>query len=456
MAKKEVDFALSTRNWKDICFDKYNQDFTFIVDGKRYQTPRFVADIISPKIRNLHYIDESFNEFHIKTNNINKSEDHFPDFLKLCMLDKQKLDSSRIHEYSSYFKELGNIGEYFHLEFSTIEALTTEKAISFLSQINSLFDKSTENFDTSNEQIKEIISFISSHFYELSETDIRVLGKDMIEMIISNEELKINDEDSLFEIIMKLYEEDETYSNLFGRVIFCNLSSKSVEKFVNTFSFDDISSEIWSSICMRLLKSKEVTEKVIIDGRYLKPMMSKKEFKVEKGHELEGIMRHLTNETNGNIHDNGTIEITTNSIYGDNIKSYHPKNLVDYQNSSSLYYSKNEPGVFVCFDFKDRRIQLSSYSIQTQSGSPNACHLKNWVIEVSNDNKSWEEVDCRSNDSTLNGSSIIGVFNIKKQSSEFYQYIRLRQTDVCWYNDYRIYIPFIEFFGKMEEPSKNN
>lgn len=452
--RTSLDFSLSTRNWKNICFDKYDKDFTFIVDGKRYQTPRFIADILSPKIRNLHYVDESIDEFRINTNNMNKSEDHFPDFLKLCTFDKQILDSSRIHEYSTYFKELGNIGEYFHLEFSTIETLTKEKAISTLIQINSLFENRRENCDTTNEQVKEIISFISSHFYELNEEEIRFLGKDIIEMIISNEELKIKDEDSLLEMILKLYEEDQTYSDLIGQVIFSNLSAESVEKFVNTFSIYDITSEIWSSICNRLLRSKEVTEKVILEGRYLKPMMSKKkckEFNAETGHEFEGMMRYLTNETKGNIHDTGAIEITTNSIKNDNINAYHPKNLVDYQNNSH-YYSKDEPGVFVCFDFKSRRIQLSSYSIKTQSGGPNACHLKNWVMEVSNDNKSWDEIDCRSNDSTLNGSNNIGIFKINRQSTGFYRYIRLRQTGVCWFNDYRIYFPFIEFFGKIEEP----
>lgn len=34
----------------------------------------------------------------------------------------------------------------------------------------------------------------------------------------------------------------------------------------------------------------------------------------QEGHEFEGIFKYLTDKTAGNIHDNGTIEFTSNSI----------------------------------------------------------------------------------------------------------------------------------------------
>ena len=77
-----MEFALSVDNIKNIPTDKYEPDFTFVVNGKIYSTPRFVADILSPKIRKLHYVDESINEFRINTDN-ESIEDYFQDFLKL-------------------------------------------------------------------------------------------------------------------------------------------------------------------------------------------------------------------------------------------------------------------------------------------------------------------------------------------------------------------------------------
>lgn len=71
-----------------------------------------------------------------------------------------------------------------------------------------------------------------------------------------------------------------------------------------------------------------------------------KEFIHQKGNEFHGIMRYLTEQTGGNIHDNNTIEITTNT------KCQHPKNLVDYDKDN--YYNsdsvKFEPKI--CFDFQ--------------------------------------------------------------------------------------------------------
>lgn len=62
-----MKFTLNFNSLKSLPFQNYNKDFTFIVDGKRYQTARIVADILSPKVRKLHFIDSSITEFNIET-----------------------------------------------------------------------------------------------------------------------------------------------------------------------------------------------------------------------------------------------------------------------------------------------------------------------------------------------------------------------------------------------------
>lgn len=112
------------------------------------------------------------------------------------------------------------------------------------------------------------------------------------------------------------------------------------------FNIDDLSLNTWKNICRRLLPNKNKENKTerykYINKSYI------------KGEEFEGIMQYLTEETKGNIHDNGTIEIISNSIYNNNI-SYHPKNLVDYQNNN-YYLSSNNANSTVIFDFKSRAI----------------------------------------------------------------------------------------------------
>lgn len=100
MESDKVEFSLSQSVIKDIPFHKYAKDFAFIVDGVKYTTPRVVADIISPLIRNFHFEDESAQEFYIDTKNgensknsenEDNSDDYFSKFLKLHTFDKQTL-----------------------------------------------------------------------------------------------------------------------------------------------------------------------------------------------------------------------------------------------------------------------------------------------------------------------------------------------------------------------------
>lgn len=59
-----------------------------------------------------------------------------------------------------------------------------------------------------------------------------------------------------------------------------------------------------------------------------------------------------------------------------------------------------------------------------KDGGKNWVNLKNWKIEVSNDNKDWLTIDEHSDDPTLNDKGVIGTFKIK-QKTNFYRFIRL-------------------------------
>lgn len=167
-------------------------------------------------------------------------------------------------------------------------------------------------------------------------------------------------------------------------------------------------------------------------------------FNYQQGKEFDGIMRNLTNKTGGNIHDNQTIEITSNSIHS----SYEvPSNVVNY-NTDNYYLSKNIKESFILFNFKNKFVRISNYSIMSYSICKSC--LKNWVIEASNDGKAWTEIDKRENNSSLIGDKKINTFSIKHKDNLFYQFIRLRQTDYSWSDDgcyFGIYM--MEFFGAI-------
>lgn len=459
MKAEETEYTLDLNNFKKIPIDRYDKDFTFIVDEKRYQVPRIIADFLSPKIRQMHFYDETINEFYISTDQ-KGGETHFPEFLKLANFEAKTLTSFQRKIYSSYFIELGNIDEYFRLNDDIFSTISSQNAISHLKLLFNFYQKNSEEFDRYNSQIQKLILFVSSHFYEIVKEEMKQLPFEIISSIVSSPSLKIADEDSILEFIMSLYEEDRNYAPLLSNVAFCNLSDEAVDSFIDRFLIDDLNSEIWRAIFSRLSKSKQnsMSSKVKSEGRYEinggrneeDENYEIKEIESASDHKLEGLMHFLTKETGGNIHDNGTIEITSNSIENDR---RHPKNLVDYE-ILSAYSSKKDTESIVCFDFKDKKIKLNSYSIRSSNNGPGSCHLRNWVVEVSNDKEKWEEVDRHSDDSALNGLGIIANFEVSKKLNGFYRFIRLRQTGPSWANANRVYFYMVDFFGKIKLPKK--
>ena len=453
MESDQKKFVLNLNNIKDIDYTKYEKNFRFIVNERIYSVPRIVADILSPKIRRLHLTDETIDEFHIHTSH--NDDKYFSEFIELCNFNDIDLDEERRERYSTYFLQIGNISEYIELQKPNIESLSTKEAIEYIAYQEQILTEHSEDVDRLTDNTQEIISFISKHFSELSIEDLFKLSQETVYEIITNSSLLISDEDSLLDIVIELYKKDETYSKLFSTILFSNLKYESIEKFIKTFSIDDMSKTIWGAISDFILNLKRRYPESYDQQCQSRYIDVSKLFKIEKGNEFDGIMRYLTNKTGGNIHDNGTIEITSNSF----CNGHHPKNSVDYDNST-FYASVNDSTLaHICFDFKDNRIQLSNYSIKSYNRSQNYEHLRSWVVEVSNDGEEFKEIDSHSDDPTLNNSNSVGTFNISKGSNKFYRYIRIRQTNYSWYgypnnNNHQYYIQFIEFFGKLKEKTK--
>lgn len=448
MSQEQKTYSFNCNRFKDIALEKYEHNFTFIVNNRQYSTSRVVADLLSPIINNYHYQDESIDEFTITT--IEPTDnDYFTDFLELPKIDETKLDDSRMKQYSQYFFELGNYDEFMNLNPEYNEEVTSSNAIQRLRTLLSKFSlHHANNFES---RMKDLFKFCSSHFYELPRDEILSLDADTLELIVGSEFLQIESEDSFIEILHELNEKDDNYSKLYEYVLFNNLSDESIEKFISAFNVNMLTKGTWISVCRGLLKKKEFylnENKRYCQNRENSKVKNKDnvfEIHHHEGQKFEGMMRYLTSKTGGNIHDNGTIEITSNSIYD---SSYHPKNLVDYD-KSNIYHSNNNENVYIRFDFKTMKIQVDSYSVQSYSSGQNSGNLRNWVVEVSNDSQNWEIIDQHSNDSSLNGASITSTFQTRKPDS-FYRFIQIRQTGYSWNGNYYIYFPYLEFYGKLE------
>lgn len=439
MSEGKTFYSLSTDNVRKVPFEKYQKDFTFIVNGERYETSRFFADLLSPTICNYHYNDDTLDEFTLNTE-CNEA-DSFHEFLQIINFNEREIDSIQRERFCEYFLQLGNIDEYLRLHPDYFEDLSPSNVIDRLKFTKSMIGKQVNERETSEKTGKfyKIVEYASEHFTELPKEKLKMIDICLLEEIIKNDKLRLEDEDFLLHEILELYGEDRRYSVLFEYVEFNNLKNSSLKEFIEHFDIEYLSIGTWRSICQRLVQSGDSP---VRSDRYI----SKEEvFDHKEGDEFKGIIGHLTEETGGNIHDNGTIQITSNSVYSD----YYPRNIVDYQNSN-YYESDDQENSHVCFDFKDKEIQVTGYSLKSVSWGINSHNLKSWVVEVSNDQQSWEEIDKRENDSSLNGPNLIATFRTKEKKS-FYRFIRLRLTGKSWSNYYYVAIASIEFYGKMKQ-----
>jgi hypothetical protein len=98
------------------------------------------------------------------------------------------------------------------------------------------------------------LGIIASHFYEFSVSDFDRLSRSVLEAILSDPNLVVQDEDSLFEILYRRASDDLSYFGLLEFVRFeflCDDWMTRAFDFISS-SFESLSFGIWSSLRTRL------------------------------------------------------------------------------------------------------------------------------------------------------------------------------------------------------------
>ena len=159
------------------------------------------------------------------------------------------------------------------------------------------------------------------------------------------------------------------------------------------------------------------------------------------GQPFNGIISELTEIADGNIHIKGVVTISAST--SDYNEAYQ---IVDFK-WNDCFFTEDIPNSWVMFDFQKKRIHVSNYTIKTHKYQAGTCHLKSWILEGSDDNKVWEEIDKRSTP-MLNGPNKTQTFPASTTTEKF-RYIRLRQTGPNCRGDDILAITNIEFFGTL-------
>lgn len=415
-----------------IPFQKYNKDFTFIVNSKKYETSSFIADLLSPVISSRHLIDPTLNEFNINT----KSQGDFNLIINLIDFKPQEINKNDWPFIIETLYQLGTENVDLN-DKNTNEELTLDNIFDIIN----LHQKLPKIYE---KQLNEEIDYFSSHFYELKDKTLDKikgenfrLNNEILEKILSNANLVIDKEDDLLEVVNELYLKDNRYSNFYESIYFENIEAETMKRFIEIFDINDLNTQTWLNLCNRLQRQILNTERE--EKRKYRQKSKLNDF-IEipnKPNEFDGILNYLHNHQS-------KINITASSRHGGDLY-----NLIQYNNKTSYFATKNEQNSWVCFEFENHKVIPSDYIIRTFH-IENESHLKSWVLEGSDDKNDWTILDEQKNNDSLKGAGRVHSFNIKNNQRPF-KFLRIRQTGPNWYSDsfHFLLMNSIEFYGKI-------
>ena len=471
-------FRLSSAGLMNINLnDSGSQDMISIVVGfHRFQLHKMLAEFISPAISHICASDPTFSEFVF-------------DFSKVCIdfnqftSDESSDDNASIGSYDysvlendedfcqrlEYLITCLSHGEEIQLNQSDCDALRFASKVlkneELYQALHELFPFEL-NIDNCFTLLKihpndtYIIRYIAQHFFEFNKPgmfdEFLSLPPKSLHKILTNESLTIKDEDSLLDLILYLQDKMEkglfsfkkeiNISDLLETIHFEALSEDKFQEFVTNFDISFITSQLWFNIskCFHTKKSDSYSTSPDRYKMHNFPF-SEKNVKEDPQARFNGIFQHLKEKVGGNVHDKGAVIVSSSSC-NNGMPSYS----LDFDNKERIFQSENANNSWLCFDFQQRMIRPTHYSIRSRSDC-NYHHLKNWIVEGSNDGESWNILDERVNEESLDDQNAENTFLVTKSKDNYYRYLRLQLTGLDSSNKHYLTLSAIEFFGDISK-----
>jgi len=159
---------------------------------------------------------------------------------------------------------------------------------------------------------------------------------------------------------------------------------------------------------------------------------------------FSGIFDGLSKKLGRNLADYSDVDVTASSIYNGN----GPKNVL--KNDGSFWHSQNLPNSWIQFDFKERKVSITSYSMNDYN------RVKSWKVEGSTDGSTFEIIDNKvdttdfqNSNHQFNDPSAQKNFPVQP-NNKYYRYIRITSTSKNWYNSDYFELYRVEFFGFVQ------
>jgi hypothetical protein len=322
------------------------------------------------------------------------------------------------------------------------------------------------------------LKFVASHFYAFlpRPQTLTALPFSLLYGIIGHGSLRLETEDSLLDFINEAI---ETGGEMFGLLEFVRLEYCSMDAKKDFFdllweNFCKINASLWATLRARIVLSHRTWTQFppSMKKGNVHLVFEEEEEQLDVDVEIdvpEGIIAHLARECGGNVHDRHVVDATSGSFEKepigvnphsgayDNHPDYAAKNAADLETDSwflSAYRHEEEVvshtrNNWVCYDFKERMVVPTHYTIRSHDGVPDYSHLKSWVVETSADGESWREVAREENSEQLNSSRFTGTFAVAGGGES--RFIRLVNIGKNHYGDDQLRISAWEIFGALLE-----
>ena len=427
----------------------------------RIQTTINKARVISKKINEIYQVDPTITSYTLQipiTADISKESNDSTAYEEMTKLLIQSIDNKitiSSSEAKAFFQLLFLLGEEANKD--EFKLTTLEDSISFLC---------TEFHDKS-------IEYLSVHFNELFDSGTMKyledeLKEEIIDKYFSNKR-KENQTEEEEEIVNKMIEGGESAKVIFHFIV--GMSSEDCSEEVLRFIIEKVDDElIESEISGIIFFIRRIIEGLPKGSSLSKEQKMKKKEKGKNnktenieceylGNELSGIINFLTHQTEGE--ENKEFDVSGG---GDKYLPCPITNLFKYDSDhiNDCYYNwgENQPtdrDSWIKFDFGERKINLTSYTIRSNSGGTNRnAHPKTWTISGSDDGEHWEVINEQTNNPALNGPFKQHRFECDNKN-KYYRFIQYKQSD-SWDDDkdyqYALYLSCIEFFGSILSPVK--
>jgi hypothetical protein len=456
------DASLDLAVFKNVGVDDIQEAFVFIVDSQKYSCPRIIARLLSRRLLLQHSIDASISEYAVETKDL---QNEFQIFMSLVGDGTIRLTPMNRPFLFSLSRELDN----------------SDIFSSFLRCFHG--DLSAQDLCTVLDR-DDALAFLASEFYKFDNTELDQIPLSTLYHILSHPWLKISREDSLYSYLRLRLSSDPETLTLFQFVHFEYLSPNSLSDFQD-INPECIDRRLWSRLSRRLrapLPSSAARPGPRVDpprvdsprvdsprvdpprvGPYRAPRPISKpfflwnqrspaaphsrlpregKFLLNSAFPFAGMINYLTRQHGGNVHDTGTVAVTSKSVYA------HPdfaiRNIADLP-GESWFRSRNEPGQWICWDFLRMRLRPTHYTARAVYP-----FMRSWVIESSLDGQNWTEIDRKTDtDDLKNNHNRVAAFEVSKVAE--CRFIRLTQTGKNSSGDDQLAILGFEFFGYLRE-----